>query len=191
MSSSETKPEGTTPSSSSTPNLLSEQSPRPRPPSSSHHGTAPPSPILTTTLNSPRFGSSNSVRFSHGSEIFPSLGSQGSISASASASGSSSDHTSSNNTSPVPGPVRPAMASRASSRQSGSGYTSAVSYKRPVSSGSTLFARKAWPSTKLKGEIEKPWVKYPDPAHRWGKIIFWVLVALGFVAGAASRSFLG
>jgi hypothetical protein len=80
------------------------------------------------------------------------------------------------------------MGKRDSSRP-GSTYTigsaTSHSYKRPVSAGSTLFARKAWPSTKLKGEIEKPWVKYPDPAHRTGKIIFWVLVALGFVAGAA------
>jgi hypothetical protein len=37
------------------------------------------------------------------------------------------------------------------------------------------------------GEIDKPWKKYPDPAHRWGSVIFWALVALGFVGAAGSE----
>lgn len=137
-------------------------------------GTVPSSPILTTTLSSPR---QSSVRFSSSlsnNESQPSLLSESSL------SGTPSPNT---------GPSRPTMPNRLSSRP-GSAYTSATQYKRPVSSGSTLFARRAWPSTKLKGEIEKPWVKYPDPAHRWGRIIFWILVALGIVAGAGSTFFL-
>jgi hypothetical protein len=133
----------------------------------------PPSPILTTTLSSPR---QSSVRFSssHSNDgSLPSLASTSSLSG---------------NTSPNPGPSRPGMPNRISSRP-GSSYASAVQYKRPISSGSTLFTRRPWPSTKLRGEIEKPWRKYPDPAHRWGKVIFWSLVGLGFAVGALCKSF--
>jgi len=136
-------------------------------------GTIPSSPILTTTLSSPR---QSSVRFSSShsnNESLPSLLSTSSLSG---------------NSSPNPGSSRPGMPNRNSSRP-GSSYSSAVQYKRPISSGSTLFARRAWPSTKLRGEIEKPWRQYPDPAHRWGKIIFWSLVGLGFAVGALCESF--
>jgi len=144
--------------------------PRSRP----NSGTMPTSPILTTNLSSPRH---SSVRFSssHSSnnESLPSLLSESSLSG---------------NSSPNPGPSRPGLLNRNSSRPSSS-YSSAVQYKRPISSGSTLFARRAWPSTKLRGEIEKPWRQYPDPAHRWGKIIFWSLVGLGFAVGALCKFF--
>jgi hypothetical protein len=146
-----------------------DQSP-PKSRSRPNSGTMPSSPILTTTLSSPR---QSSVRFSSShsnSESLPSLLSNSSLSGTPS---------------PNPGPSRPSMQQRLSSRP-GSAYTSATQYKRPVSSGSTLFARRAWPSTKLRGEIEKPWVKYPDPAHRWGRIIFWALVGVGIAVGAAS-----
>lgn len=61
--------------------------------------------------------------------------------------------------------------------------------KRYSSSRSILTGciRKPYPSTKLEGEIEKPWMRYPDPAHRWGRIIFWTIVALGFVGAGASE----
>lgn len=138
----------------------------------------PSSPILTTALSSPRV---SSVRFSSSAsninmnESLPSLVAR-------------SDSSNSGPTSPTSGPSRPRMPARQSSinrSRPGSVYTSAIQYKRPASSGSTLLQRKAWPSTKLKGEIEKPWIKYPDPAHRWGKIVFWCLVGLGVVAGGA------
>jgi hypothetical protein len=64
--------------------------------------------------------------------------------------------------------------------------SSGLLYKRPISNGSSLNFRRPYPSTKLRGEIEKPWTKYPDPAHRWARIIFWVLVALGFAVGGVS-----
>jgi hypothetical protein len=149
-----------------------DQSP-PKSKSRPNSGTVPSSPILTTTLSSPR---QSSVRFSSShsnSGSLPSLPSTSSLSG---------------NTSPNPGPFRPVMPNRISSRP-GSSYASAVQYKRPISSGSTLFTRRAWPSTKLRGEIEKPWRKYPDPAHRWGKVIFWSLVGLGFAVGALCTSF--
>jgi len=141
-------------------------------------GTIPSSPILTTALSSPRV---SSVRFSSSAsntnmnESLPSLVAR-------------SDSSNSGPTSPISEPSRPRMPARQSGisrSRPGLVYTSAIPYKRPVSSGSTLFQRRAWRSTKLHGEVEKPWVKYPDPAHRWGKIIFWVLVGLGFAAGAA------
>ncbi|GFZ47910.1 hypothetical protein JCM24511_05657 [Saitozyma sp. JCM 24511] len=46
--------------------------------------------------------------------------------------------------------------------------------------------RKPYPSTKLREEIPKPWLKYPDPAQRWARIIFWSLFALGFAASGAN-----
>jgi hypothetical protein len=145
-------------------------------------GIIPSSPILNTTPGlSPRI--SSSVRFSS-SASFPNSESLPSLVA-------RSDSSNSGPTSPTSGPSRPRMPARQSSvnrSRPGSVYTSATQYKRPTSSGSTLIQRRAWPSTKLKGEIEKPWVKYPDPAHRWGKIIFWSLVGLGFAAGAACTS---
>ena len=144
----------------------------PKPRSRPDSTTAPSSPILSTHLSSARH---STVRFSSSvsnSESLPSLRSD-------SSSGTPSPNT---------GPSRPPMPNRSSSRP-GESYTSSVQYKRPVSTGSSLFARKAWPSTKLKGEIEKPWRKYPDPAHRWGKIIFWTLVGLGFAVGALGTSF--
>jgi len=150
-----------------------DQSP-PKSRSRPNSGTIPPSsPILTTTLSSPR---QSSVRFSASPSTNGSLPSL------------LSDSSLSGTPSPNSGPSRPSMQQRLSSRP-GSAYTSATQYKRPVSSGSTLFARRAWPSTKLRGEIEKPWVKYPDPAHRWGRIIFWALVGVGIAVGAASKSF--
>ncbi|RSH89177.1 hypothetical protein EHS25_002289 [Saitozyma podzolica] len=50
--------------------------------------------------------------------------------------------------------------------------------------GSIASLRKPYPSTKLRGEIHKPWLKYPDPAQRWAKILFWALFGLGFAASA-------
>jgi len=136
-------------------------------------GIAPGSPILSTAHSSARH---STVRFSSShsnNESLPSLSSNSSLSGAPS---------------PNPGSSRPSLANRLSSPRPGSAYTSAVQYKRPVSSGSTLFTRRAWPSTKLNGEIEKPWTKYPDPAHRWARIIFWALVGLGLAAGGASMS---
>jgi hypothetical protein len=128
--------------------------------------TVPSSSILTTTFSSPP---QSSVRFTSHYSTRESLSS---LLTSSSSGG----------TSPTTGPSRP----RSSQQNSGhaSSYTSAVQYKRPISNGSTLFAKRARPSTKLKGEIEKPWVKYPDPAHRWGKVIFWSFVACGLAVGA-------
>lgn len=68
----------------------------------------------------------------------------------------------------------------------GSGYTRSSSYRRS-NTASTLNLRRPYPSTKLKGEIEKPWTKYPDPAHRWARVIFWALVTLGFAVGVVSE----
>lgn len=62
-------------------------------------------------------------------------------------------------------------------------------YKRSSSSRTTIsgYVRKPYPSTKLQGEIDKPWKAYPDPAHRWGRAIFWALVFLGFIGAGASE----
>lgn len=79
-------------------------------------------------------------------------------------------------------PSRPNLPNRGTSA-----YTSGWSYKRPISTQSTLNFRRAYPSTKLRGEIEKPWTKYPDPAHRWARIIFWICVGLGFAIGGVSK----
>jgi hypothetical protein len=61
--------------------------------------------------------------------------------------------------------------------------------RRTPSSQSTVSLRKPYPSTKLRGEHPKPWLKYPDPAQRWARIIFWTLFAVGFMASGASESF--
>lgn len=49
-----------------------------------------------------------------------------------------------------------------------------------TAAGAAAF-RKPRASTQLRGEIEKPWLKYKDPAHRWAKWIFWGLWAGGCV----------
>lgn len=59
--------------------------------------------------------------------------------------------------------------------------------RRTLSSQSIASLRKPHPSTKLRGEIHKPWLKYPDPAQRWAKILFWALFGLGFAASAVSE----
>jgi hypothetical protein len=59
--------------------------------------------------------------------------------------------------------------------------------RRTLSSQSIASLRKPYPSTKLRGEIHKPWLKYPDPAQRWAKILFWALFGLGFAASAVSE----
>lgn len=59
--------------------------------------------------------------------------------------------------------------------------------RRTLSSQSIASLRKPHPSTKLRGEIHKPWLKYPDPAQRWARILFWSLFALGFAASAVSE----
>ena len=120
----------------------------------------PPSPVLATSR---RCGSS--VRFS--SDHSDSTGGRSSLS------------------SPNMGASRPAILARAS--PSATAFSSAVKYRRTVSGQSTHGNRHLYPSTKLRGKIEKPWVKYPDPAHRWAKAIFWGLVGLGFVVGAVGE----
>jgi hypothetical protein len=60
--------------------------------------------------------------------------------------------------------------------------------RRTLSSHSTVSLRKPYPSTKLRGEHPKPWLKYPDPAQRWARVIFWTLFAVGFAASGASES---
>ncbi|RSH92499.1 hypothetical protein EHS25_008915 [Saitozyma podzolica] len=57
--------------------------------------------------------------------------------------------------------------------------------RRTLSSHSTVSLRKPYPSTKLRGEHPKPWLKYPDPAQRWARVIFWTLFAVGFAASGA------
>lgn len=60
-------------------------------------------------------------------------------------------------------------------------------HKRLASTVSVSTFRKPYRSTKLNGEIAKPWIMYPDPAHRWAKAIFWGLFALSFAIGAAGK----
>lgn len=48
--------------------------------------------------------------------------------------------------------------------------------------------RKAFVSTRLKGEIYKPWLETPDPAQRWARYIIIGSVVLGFVIVAISES---
>ncbi len=52
---------------------------------------------------------------------------------------------------------------------------------------SNATVRKPYPSTRLKGEIPKPWMQYKDPAHRWTVALFYILVFLGVAGGAASE----
>jgi hypothetical protein len=59
--------------------------------------------------------------------------------------------------------------------------------RRNLSSLSAASIRKPYPSTKLREEIPKPWLKYADPAQRWARIIFWSLFALGFAASGVSE----
>lgn len=60
--------------------------------------------------------------------------------------------------------------------------------RRMLSTQSVLTLRKPYPSTRLTREIEKPWLKHPDPAHRWAKIIFWGLFGLSFAVAGASKN---
>ncbi len=41
--------------------------------------------------------------------------------------------------------------------------------------------RKPFESTRLKGEIYKPWLEKKDPAQRWARYITLVSIVLGFV----------
>ena len=59
-----------------------------------------------------------------------------------------------------------------------------ASARRLLSSTSIQTFRKPHPSTKLRGEIPKPWLKYPDPAHRWSKVIFYSIIAVCIGAAA-------
>jgi hypothetical protein len=74
---------------------------------------------------------------------------------------------------------------------SGDGYGTARSRRRverrALSLRSQASLRKPFPSTKLRGEIPKPWLQYPDPAQRWARIIFWSLFGLGFAASGISE----
>ncbi|KAL7418821.1 hypothetical protein Q5752_006505 [Cryptotrichosporon argae] len=45
-------------------------------------------------------------------------------------------------------------------------------------------ARKAAPSTKLRGDVYKPWLEHKDKATRWVAAIFWSLIGVGFAASA-------
>ncbi|KAJ9112880.1 hypothetical protein QFC19_000435 [Naganishia cerealis] len=46
--------------------------------------------------------------------------------------------------------------------------------------GTTMTARKPFQSTRLKGEIYKPWLEHKDPALRWARWITLACIAIGF-----------
>lgn len=71
------------------------------------------------------------------------------------------------------------------SRQASRDYHHTV-LRRPISDPHVSSIRRAWQSTKANGDIEKPWLKHVDPAHRWAKVVFWVLFVLG-ITGACAR----
>ena len=45
---------------------------------------------------------------------------------------------------------------------------------------SAQLSRKAFQSTRLKGEIYKPWLEKKDPAQRWARYITLASIVLGF-----------
>lgn len=146
--------------------------------SSTSESTAPSSPVFVAS--SGRINST--VRFSSGLSMNRSDSSQSLRSESLPTSTSHSS---------VHEAAQPVLIDRHTSSGSmfsrpGSGYASSILFKRPISTQSTLHLRRPYPSTRLEGEIEKPWTKFPDPAHRWARVIFWVLVAAGFAAGGVS-----
>ncbi|KAJ9094261.1 hypothetical protein QFC21_006087 [Naganishia friedmannii] len=49
--------------------------------------------------------------------------------------------------------------------------------------GTTMTARKPFQSTRLKGEIYKPWLEHKDPALRWARWITLACIAIGFGLG--------
>jgi hypothetical protein len=55
--------------------------------------------------------------------------------------------------------------------------------------GTTMTARKPFQSTRLKGEIYKPWLEHKDPALRWARWITLACIAIGFGVGGYSESF--
>jgi hypothetical protein len=54
-------------------------------------------------------------------------------------------------------------------------------------SNATQTFRKPRPSTMLRDEIPKPWLKYKDPAHRWAKWVFWACWAAGMAVVAGCK----
>ena len=56
-------------------------------------------------------------------------------------------------------------------------------FSRPHIPKSSKKVRKPYHSTRLGKPIDKPWMKYRDPAQRWAKLIFWGLGALGVMSG--------
>jgi hypothetical protein len=53
----------------------------------------------------------------------------------------------------------------------------------------TMTARKPFQSTRLKGEIYKPWLEHKDPALRWARWITLACIAIGFgLAGYSTSS---
>jgi hypothetical protein len=49
-------------------------------------------------------------------------------------------------------------------------------------------SRKPFESTRLKGEIYKPWLEKKDPAQRWARWITLVSIMLGFALAAFCKS---
>lgn len=52
----------------------------------------------------------------------------------------------------------------------------------------TMTARKPFQSTRLKGEIYKPWLEHKDPALRWARWITLACIAIGFGLAGYSTS---
>lgn len=159
-----------------------------------YRSAAPSSPRVPLTPGR----TNSSVRFStidQFDSVLPStpVSGSGSPSDSASATGSTSPYLDSSSKGPSRASQQffsaPSPSSYLPRLGSGSGVGGGT-YKRSTTTSAilTLNPRRPRPSTKLRGEIEKPWTKYPDPAHRWSKIIFWVLAALGLASGALSES---
>lgn len=87
----------------------------------------------------------------------------------------------------LPVPKSPGLAKHvpyAHHRHSSVPFSSSTLFRRELSSRSLTSARRPWPSTMLKGEIEKPWLKHPDPAQRWVKAVFWSLFSVGIIGAA-------
>lgn len=57
-----------------------------------------------------------------------------------------------------------------------------IAFRRPISARPNN-VRKPYRSTRLGNEIHKPWMKHRDSAHRWARIIFWGLGAMGLAIG--------
>lgn len=155
------------------------------PTSSSYHGdqnTSPSPAHRRRAIKSPAPSTTGILRFST-----PVRGSQSTAGSPSTEAGSSRDSSSANESSQGSVSPRGSFAPNYNSKSARSLAFNFPTHKRLPSSQSVSTFRKPYRSTKLKGEIEKPWIMYPDPGHRWAKAIFWGLFSCSFAVAAASE----